>query len=227
MTTTLLDHYKLHFKQDFSVHWHVVAALVSIRSISFLTDVIFWHPDSQGAIAVLITPIFQGLTAGCCCPLPPGCSRKCQHDLPRFLGPGRLQKGFDGAGHRPRPSQDVEHAQSPPSHQGVRALLQTLRLRIIRRCRKVVFLDLLPKYFPPHTTYHRPKTKDLYLEVKTQAGTLVTIKPSVEILKKITNLQFSGLSRLRTIPWPSLPLAGCQCTHKRPHRRRQPAVQTG
>ena len=69
MTTTLSDHYKLHFKQDSSVHWHVVAALVSIGGISFLTDVIFWHPDSQGAIAVLITPIFQGLAAGLLLPI--------------------------------------------------------------------------------------------------------------------------------------------------------------
>jgi len=60
---------KLHFKRDSSVHWHVVAVLVSIGGISFLTDVIFWHPDAQGAIAVLMTPIFQGLAAGLLLPI--------------------------------------------------------------------------------------------------------------------------------------------------------------
>lgn len=43
-----------------SAHWHVVAALVSIGGILFMADVIIWHPDAQGAIAVLMTPILQG-----------------------------------------------------------------------------------------------------------------------------------------------------------------------
>lgn len=43
-----------------SAHWHAVAALVSIGGILFMTDVIFWHPDAQGAIAVLMIPILQG-----------------------------------------------------------------------------------------------------------------------------------------------------------------------
>jgi len=43
-----------------SFHWYVVAAMVSIGGILFLADVIFWHPDAQGAIAVLMTPILQG-----------------------------------------------------------------------------------------------------------------------------------------------------------------------
>ncbi|MFA6052677.1 MAG: hypothetical protein WC762_08805 [Methylobacter sp.] len=47
-------------KRALSVHWHVVAVLVSIGGIVFLTNVIFWHPDAQGAIAVLMTPILQG-----------------------------------------------------------------------------------------------------------------------------------------------------------------------
>jgi hypothetical protein len=34
--------------------------MVSTCGILFLVDVIFWHPDAQGAIAVVMTPIFQG-----------------------------------------------------------------------------------------------------------------------------------------------------------------------
>ena len=47
-------------KRTASLHWHAVAVLVSIGGIVFLADVIFWHPDAQGAIAVLMTPILQG-----------------------------------------------------------------------------------------------------------------------------------------------------------------------
>jgi hypothetical protein len=43
-----------------SFHWHVAAAIVSIVGILFLSNVIFWQPDAQGAIAVLMTPILQG-----------------------------------------------------------------------------------------------------------------------------------------------------------------------
>ncbi len=46
-------------KRTASVHWHVVAVLVSIGGIVFLTDVIFWRPDAQGAIAVFMTPLLQ------------------------------------------------------------------------------------------------------------------------------------------------------------------------
>jgi hypothetical protein len=43
-----------------SFHWYVVAVIVSIGGILFLADVIFWQRDAQGAIAVLMTPLFQG-----------------------------------------------------------------------------------------------------------------------------------------------------------------------
>ena len=46
-------------KQYTPVNWHVVAALVSIGGTVFLADVIFWHPDAQGAIAVFMTPFPQ------------------------------------------------------------------------------------------------------------------------------------------------------------------------
>lgn len=50
----------LRRKGTTSVHWQVMAALVSIGGILFMADVIFWRPDAQGAIAVLMTPILQG-----------------------------------------------------------------------------------------------------------------------------------------------------------------------
>ena len=47
-------------KGTVSFHWHVAAVMVSAGGVLFLADVIYWHPDAQGAIAVLMTPIFQG-----------------------------------------------------------------------------------------------------------------------------------------------------------------------
>lgn len=58
-----------------SVHWHAVAILVSIGGIVFLTDVIYWHPDAQGAIAVLMTPILQGGAAALLLPVASWMSR--------------------------------------------------------------------------------------------------------------------------------------------------------
>jgi len=40
-------------------HWDAVAVMVSAGGVLFLADVIFWHPDAQGAIAVLMTPLLQ------------------------------------------------------------------------------------------------------------------------------------------------------------------------
>jgi len=39
---------------------HVIAIVVSAGCILLLADVIFWHTDAQGAIAVLMAPSFQG-----------------------------------------------------------------------------------------------------------------------------------------------------------------------
>ncbi|NOT84601.1 MAG: hypothetical protein HOP02_07455 [Methylococcaceae bacterium] len=36
-----------------------VAMVISIGGVLYLADVIFWHPDAQGAIAVLMTPLYQ------------------------------------------------------------------------------------------------------------------------------------------------------------------------
>lgn len=50
----------LQRKGNASFSWYVVAVIVSLGGILFLADVIFWHRDAQGAIAVLMTPILQG-----------------------------------------------------------------------------------------------------------------------------------------------------------------------
>jgi hypothetical protein len=44
-----------------SFHWFFVAALVTVAGILMLSDVMFWHKDAQGAIAILLVPLFQGI----------------------------------------------------------------------------------------------------------------------------------------------------------------------
>lgn len=48
-------------KDQPSRHWFVVATIVSAGGILLLSDVVFWHKDAQGAIAMLLVPIFQGV----------------------------------------------------------------------------------------------------------------------------------------------------------------------
>ncbi len=43
-----------------SGYWCVVAVAGSVVGVVFLADVIYWHRDAQGGIAVLMAPIFQG-----------------------------------------------------------------------------------------------------------------------------------------------------------------------
>jgi len=39
--------------------WCVAAVIVSAGGVLSLTDIIYWRPDAQGGIAVLMAPIFQ------------------------------------------------------------------------------------------------------------------------------------------------------------------------
>lgn len=50
----------LQRKGTASFYWYIATIIVSIGGVLFLADVIFWHPDAQGAIAVLMVPILQG-----------------------------------------------------------------------------------------------------------------------------------------------------------------------
>ena len=42
----------------------VVVAIVTVGGLLFLTYVIFLHPDPQGGIAVLFTPVYQAVGIG-------------------------------------------------------------------------------------------------------------------------------------------------------------------
>jgi membrane protein implicated in regulation of membrane protease activity len=46
-------------KSPSPVHWLAISAIVSVGGILILSDLIFWHRDPQGAIAVFLLPIFQ------------------------------------------------------------------------------------------------------------------------------------------------------------------------
>lgn len=46
-------------KSGSPLQWFAVAALATVAGVLLLADVIFWHKDAQGAIAVLLVPIFQ------------------------------------------------------------------------------------------------------------------------------------------------------------------------
>ena len=51
----------LERKSAAPAHWYVVAIIVSAGGALFLADLIFWHTDAQGALAVLMAPLFQGI----------------------------------------------------------------------------------------------------------------------------------------------------------------------
>lgn len=63
-------------KSDASTHWYVVAALISIGGTVFLADVIFWNPDAQGAVAVLMAPVIQGGASALLLPIAAWVSRR-------------------------------------------------------------------------------------------------------------------------------------------------------
>ena len=47
-----------------AITYVVVIAIVTVGGLLFLTYVIFLHPDPQGGIAVLFTPIYQAIGIG-------------------------------------------------------------------------------------------------------------------------------------------------------------------
>ena len=42
-------------------NWYVVAIIVCAGGALFLANMIFWRTDAQGALAVLMAPLFQGI----------------------------------------------------------------------------------------------------------------------------------------------------------------------
>jgi hypothetical protein len=61
------------------VHWPVVAIVVSAGGVLFLADVIFWHTDAQGAIAVLMAPLLQSIALAVLLPLSGWAFRRAQN----------------------------------------------------------------------------------------------------------------------------------------------------
>jgi len=59
----------LHRQGGASVSWCALAALISAGGIIYLLDVIYWHRDAQGAIAVVMTPILQVIAGVILAPL--------------------------------------------------------------------------------------------------------------------------------------------------------------
>jgi len=45
-------------------YWCIASIVMSVAGLAFIADCIFWHPDAQGGIAVIMTPIFQIIILG-------------------------------------------------------------------------------------------------------------------------------------------------------------------
>ncbi|MFC5500568.1 hypothetical protein ACFPOE_23700 [Caenimonas terrae] len=64
------------------VHWHVVAVAVSIGGVLYLANAIFWHTDAQGALAVVMAPLLQGMALAVLLPLSGWAFRRTQNRQP-------------------------------------------------------------------------------------------------------------------------------------------------
>lgn len=51
----------LHRQGKAALHCHAATFIVTAGGMLLLADIIYWHPDPQGAIAVLMLPILQGI----------------------------------------------------------------------------------------------------------------------------------------------------------------------
>ena len=51
-------------ERSWAITYVAVIALVAAGGLIFLTDTIFLHPDPQGGIAVVFTPIYQAIGIG-------------------------------------------------------------------------------------------------------------------------------------------------------------------
>jgi uncharacterized membrane protein len=48
-------------KDKAALHWHAATVIVSVGGMLLLAETIYWHPDPQGAIAVMMLPILQSI----------------------------------------------------------------------------------------------------------------------------------------------------------------------
>lgn len=59
----------LHHKGKSTLHWYAATVVVTAGSILLLADTIYWHPDAQGAIAIIMVPMLQGIVFAFLLPL--------------------------------------------------------------------------------------------------------------------------------------------------------------
>ncbi|MDZ7862830.1 hypothetical protein [Acidovorax sp.] len=59
----------LRRQQATELHGYLVAVLVSLGGIAWLAVILFWRPDAQGALAVLMVPVYQGVALVLLAPL--------------------------------------------------------------------------------------------------------------------------------------------------------------
>ncbi len=59
----------LRRQQTAEPHGYLVAVLVSLGGVAWLAVVLFWRPDAQGALAVLMVPVYQGVALVLLAPL--------------------------------------------------------------------------------------------------------------------------------------------------------------
>lgn len=59
-------------------HWHAVAIVVCIAGVLAIADAIYWHPDAQGALAVMMVPLLQGVALALLLPLSGWAHRRLQ-----------------------------------------------------------------------------------------------------------------------------------------------------
>jgi phosphoglycerol transferase MdoB-like AlkP superfamily enzyme len=49
--------------------WAVITLVVAAGGVLFLANIIYWHPDPQGGIAVFFTPVYQAIGVGVLVPI--------------------------------------------------------------------------------------------------------------------------------------------------------------
>jgi len=66
----------LHLKNKALLHCYASTVIVTTGGILFLSDIIYWHPDPQGAIAVILIPMLQGIVFAVLLPIYSWISKK-------------------------------------------------------------------------------------------------------------------------------------------------------
>lgn len=59
--------------------WCVASALVALGGIGIVADAIYWHPDPQSAIGIVLTPVLQAIAFLIAAPLAWWTARRMRH----------------------------------------------------------------------------------------------------------------------------------------------------